>query len=478
MEQKKISVLVAGAGGAGALIAQRFRENDPSLDVYECVGFVDDDVKKIGKNIAGFKILGSLEQIPRIVTDFQVDIVFCAILSDDGNVVRRVLEAVRKTNARIRIFPPIHHFFEIGGLGQPRKVQPEDLLRRKPVQFKYGKKMLNEISKKVILVTGAAGSVGSELTKQLCGFNIKKLVCLDFAESALFRLENELTENFPNVEKEFILADLRNKRNVDAIFAHQAPQIVYHAAAYKHVPILEKHPEQAISNNVVSSKHVLEASLEYGVDTFVLISTDKAVDPSSVMGMSKNFNEYMVHGFASQTTRKYITVRFGNVLESNGSVIPLFKSQIEKGGPITITDERMTRYFMTRMEAAQLVIQASISGESGKLYVLNMGEPYSIILVAKDLIRLYGYRPDRDIQIKVIGSRKGEKMEEKLFKGNEEKKVSENPYIYEVVRPKPPTSLIFDLTEKLINTIEEDPGLSPQQVKKLLSEAIELLEKT
>ncbi|MHA2238511.1 MAG: polysaccharide biosynthesis protein, partial [Candidatus Hodarchaeales archaeon] len=216
---KKQSVLVAGAGGAGTLIAQRFKEKDPSLSIYECVGFVDDDVSKLGAKIDGFDILGSIDQIPQIVKDNGIDIVFCAILSDDGNVVRRVLDAVRQTNARIRIFPPIHRFFEIGGLGQLRKVVPEDLLRRKPLQFEYDRKMLDQINNKVILVTGAAGSVGSELAKQLCGFRIKKLICLDFAESALFRLENTLTDDYPDVEKEFILADLRDERNVRTIFS-------------------------------------------------------------------------------------------------------------------------------------------------------------------------------------------------------------------------------------------------------------------
>jgi FlaA1/EpsC-like NDP-sugar epimerase len=196
------------------------------------------------------------------------------------------------------------------------------------------------------------------------------------------------------------------------------------------------------------------------------------------MGMSKSFNEYMVQQYAALSARKYITVRFGNVLESNGSVIPLFRSQIEKGGPITITDERMTRYFMTRTEAALLVIQASMLGRNGKLYVLNMGKPYSINLVAKDLIRLYGYRPDEDIQIEVIGPRKGEKIEEKLFKDNEEKIISENPYIYEVVGAKPPISLISELTEKLIDSVEKNPGINPLKVKKLLFEAIKMLEKS
>jgi FlaA1/EpsC-like NDP-sugar epimerase len=356
-------------------------------------------------------------------------------------------------------------------------VVPEDLLRRKPLQFEYDKKMLDQINNKVILVTGAAGSVGSELAKQLCGFRIKKLICLDFAESALFRLENNLTDDYPDVEKEFILADLRDKRNVQTIFSRHPPQIVYHAAAYKHVPILEKQPEQAILNNIVSSKHVLEASAESQVQTFVLISTDKAVDPYSVMGMSKSFNEYMVHEYASQTNEKYISVRFGNVLESAGSVIPLFKSQIEKGGPITITDEKMTRYFMTRTEAAQLVIQASMLGKSGKIYVLNMGEPYSIMLVAKDLIRLYGYRPDLDIQIKIVGPRKGEKIEERLFKTSENKVLSENPFIFEVISPRPSSSLISEFTEKLISTIKDNPEMTPEQVKKLLSDTIDLLEK-
>jgi FlaA1/EpsC-like NDP-sugar epimerase len=478
MEGKKILVLVVGAGDAGALIAQRFNENDPSLEAYECVGFVDDDEGKLGKKIHGYEILGTINQIPEIVNEYGISIVFCAILSDDGSVIRRVLEVVRETDARIRIFPAIHRFFEIGGLGQLRKVQPEDLLRRKPIQFNYPQKMLDQINNKVILITGAAGSVGSELAKQLCGFNIKELICLDFAESALFLLENFLKENFPHVKKEFILADLRNKQNVNAIFNRHTPQIVYHAAAYKHVPILEKNPEQAILNNVVSLRNLLEASMKHNIEIFVLISTDKAVDPYSVMGMSKSLNEYMIHGYATQTDKKYITVRFGNVLESNGSVIPLFKSQIEKGGPITITHEKMTRYFMTRMEAAQLVIQASMLGKNDKLYVLNMGEPYSIMLVARDLVQLYGYRPDQDIQIKVIGPRKGEKLEEKLFKSGEKKKISENPYIYEVIGSKPPVDLISNLTEELIRTIKENPSLDPQKVKKQLSEVIELLERS
>ncbi|MFW9929717.1 MAG: polysaccharide biosynthesis protein, partial [Candidatus Thorarchaeota archaeon] len=352
----------------------------------------------------------------------------------------------------------------------------EDLLRRKPIKFKYTKEMLEKISNKTILVTGAAGSVGSELTEQLCGFNIKKLICLDFAESALFELENNLLELNGKIDKEFILTDLRDRKIVDKIISKYQPDFIFHAAAYKHVPILERNPEQAILNNLVSMKNLLESAVKYNVSTLILISTDKAVDPSSVMGMSKSLNEYMLHAFACQTSARFLAVRFGNVLESNGSVIPVFKKQIEKGGPVTITDEKMTRYFMTRMEAAQLVIQSAIIGHNDCIYVLNMGEPYSIILVAKDLIRLYGYRPDIDIKIKVIGAREGEKMEEKLFKSFEKKQETKNSYIYEVVSSKPDPETILSLTDDLVHQIKSDLDLLPDEVKKMLTRTIEKLE--
>jgi len=466
MNTDKISVLIIGAGGAGSLIAQKFTENDPILQKYECVGFVDDKTK-IGSKLFDFTILGLIDHIPDLVLDYDIDILFYAIASDDGKVLRRVVELVSKTDAQLRTFPPIHHFLEVGGLGQLRKVQPEDLLRKKPITFDYSKEKLKNIINKVILVTGAAGSVGSEIVAQLCGFNIKRLICLDCAESNLFNLENNLKELFPNIELIFFLGDLRNKDTIDRVFKLFSPEIVFHAAAYKHVTALERNPEQAILNNIIGAKNILESSIEYNIKIFVQISTDKAVNPASIMGLSKNFIEYMIKAYATKTTGKFLAVRFGNVLESNGSVIPIFKKQIENGGPVTITDEKMTRYFMTRTEAAQLVIHSAILGQNNNLYVLNMGKPYSIKEVAEDLIRLYGYRPNQDIQIKTIGIRAGEKLEEKLFKEFEQK-TKINPYIFQVKSKNPKVETIFHFMDELINLVNPAKEMNVVLIKKAL----------
>ncbi len=405
-------IILVGAGDAGEMIlreAQRYPEHG-----YKVVGFVDDDVRKINRDIHGVKILGAIGELPGIVKEKSVDEIIITLPSATRDQVRRIIDVCDKTELPYKITPSLSEL--IGGkvsFSQIRKVGVEDILSRKEVKLDLGK-ISHYISDKKVLITGAGGSIGSEVCRQLTRFNPRQLILFGRGEFSLYNIEGELRERYPSLALVPVIANIRDKERTRAVLAYYKPDVIFHAAAHKHVPLMEINPCEAIKNNVAGSRILMEAAEDYEVKYFVLISTDKAVNPTSFMGASKRVAELLLQAVAKENKCRFSAVRFGNVLESRGSVLPLFKKQIEEGRPLTITDVRVSRYFMTTSEAAQLVIQAGAMGRRGDIFVLDMGEPIKIIDLARDLIRLSGFEPDTDIKIKITGLRPGEKLHEEL----------------------------------------------------------------
>jgi FlaA1/EpsC-like NDP-sugar epimerase len=413
-------VLIVGAGDVGEVIS---REIIKRCDLGTLVGFVDDDKEKIGKSIHDRKVLGSVKEINDILVKEQINMVIIAIPTASGKEIRRIIDNIKNKKVKIRTLPGLYELVDGKvSVSRIRKVSIEDLLGRESVELN-----LEEISKcikgKRVLVTGGGGSIGKELGRQICRFAPEKLTLLDHSEYGLFHLNLELKEKWPGLEIELVVADIRDREKMDKLFRRFKPEVVFHAAAYKHVPMMEYHPDEAISSNITGTKNVGELAHKYGVKRMVMVSTDKAINPTSVMGASKRVAEMIVKDLGgrnigvkeSENKTKFVAVRFGNVLESNGNVVHIFKRQIAEGGPVTVTDKRMKRYFMTLPEASQLVIQAGALGKGGEVFVLDMGEPVKVLDVARDLIFLSGLVPDEDIEIKIVGLRPGEKLFEELL---------------------------------------------------------------
>jgi FlaA1/EpsC-like NDP-sugar epimerase len=428
-------VLIVGAGDAGAVVVRELRRH-PSLGV-KPVGFIDDDLNKTGLYLLDVPVLGARDDIPRIVDKENVDEVIIAMPSAPGSIIREIVGICNNKGVRLKTLPGVYEL--IDGkvrVDQIRDVQVEDLLGREPVQLDLNE-MAGFIEDKVVLVTGAGGSIGSELCRQIARFTPSRLILLDKSENNLFEIEQELRDRHVDLDFPAELADVRDQGVVDQIFNGYRPQIIFHAAAYKHVPMMERFPQHAVSNNILGTYNVAVAAQTYGSEVFILVSTDKAVHPSSVMGASKRAAELIVQYFDQQGRRDrrpaathYAAVRFGNVLGSSGSVLPTFKRQIAMGGPITVTHPEMIRYFMTIPEAVQLILQAGTLARGGEIFVLDMGEPVKIVDLARDLIRLSGLVPDEEIEIKFIGIRPGEKLREELFTLQEQRMATKNSRIF------------------------------------------------
>jgi len=407
-------ILIVGAGDAGEVIS---REIIRRPDLGKLVGFVDDDKEKIGKRIHNIKVLGNIEGINNILKKEQVNTVIIAIPTASGKQIRRIIDNIENKEVKIKILPGLYELVDGQvSVSRIRNIRIEDLLGREPVELN-----LEEISEylkdKRVMVTGGGGSIGRELARQICRFGPKRLILLDHSENGLFHINFELEGKWPGGEIVLVVADIRDREKMDKIFKKYVPEVVFHAAAHKHVPMMEYHPDEAIINNIIGTKNVAELAERYGVERFVFISTDKAINPTSVMGTSKRVAEMVVKdlGGKSENKTKFVAVRFGNVLESNGSVVPMFKKQIAGGGPITVTDREIKRYFMTLPEASQLVIQAGALGKGGEVFVLDMGEPIKVLDLAREIIRLSGFVPDEDIEIKFVGLRPGEKLFEEIL---------------------------------------------------------------
>ncbi len=419
MTNKATRVLVIGAGVAGQMVVEEIRRH-PETN-YQPIAFIDDDPLKNGLTIAGLPVVGGCNDILPAVKKGQIDEILIAIPSATGRVIRSIIDHCEKTSVRFRIVPGIYKIIKGDvQIENIREVHPADLLGRETVRLNTGG-IAAYLKDKTILITGGGGSIGSEIARQAALFAPKRLLLFCRGENSLFEIENELRENHPELDLVPIIGDILDRSRVNHIFQKFQPRVLFHAAAHKHVVIMEENPTEAVKNNVLGTQVLAEAAVLHGVERFIMLSTDKAVNPVSVMGASKRIAEFFIQGLSrEQEICRFMTVRFGNVLGSRGSVVPRFLAQIKKRKPLTITDPEAVRYFMTIAEAARLVLQAGAIGEGGEIFVLDMGEPIKIGRLARQLIILSGLRPDEDISIKTIGLRQGEKLREELLTSREE----------------------------------------------------------
>ena len=407
----KKNALIYGAGSAGITLLKEIR-NNPRLS-YRACGFLDDSSDKKGLRLAGVPVLGGGDEIEALVRKHSIETILIAIPSATGAEMTRILDLCRQAGVECKTVPGLAEMIEQNGLaGQIREVSVDDLLGRVPVQLEE-KQIRGALEGKVVLITGAAGSIGSELCRQIARFGPAKIVGFEIAESPLFEIDREMRQAFPDVPFFPEIGSIQNRARIDEVLSKYTPSAIYHAAAYKHVPLMETHVFEAVENNVFGTYNMAVAAAEHGVEDFVLISSDKAVRPTNVMGATKRVAELLLLALQNGRT-KYVAVRFGNVLGSNGSVIPIFKKQIAAGGPVTVTHPEMRRFFMTIPEACQLVLQTSAIGKGGQICVLDMGQPVKIVDLARNLILLSGLKPDEDIKIKFTGVRPGEKLYEEL----------------------------------------------------------------
>jgi FlaA1/EpsC-like NDP-sugar epimerase len=436
VQRASSEVLIVGAGNGGQQVAMELRRN-PELST-AVIGFVDDDPRKRGMVVGGHRVHGGTDDLPRVLDDTKPDEVVIAIPSAPGVLRQRVVTACRERNIPVRTLPTTFELLSRGPnlLRQVREVQVEDVLGREPVRVEVDR-VGAYLAGRVVLVTGAGGSIGSELCRQIARVKPKRIVLVDHAENNLFEIRRELEEDrhFGNLGA--VLADCKDATRMGELFAAERPSVVFHAAAYKHVPLMEENPVEAVRNNAVATRIVAAAAGECGAERFILVSTDKAVAPATVMGASKALAEWAVEAAQNRFHgTRYAAVRFGNVLGSSGSVVPIFRRQIAAGGPVTVTDEAMTRYFMTIPEAVQLIIRSGDLATGSQVFVLEMGEPVRIVDLARNMIRLSGKEPDVDIAIEVVGRRPGEKIHEELFDPGERPQPTPAEKIVAAVRPR------------------------------------------
>ncbi len=415
VKAKNLLIIGAGMGAREIIITIK----NSMRDRYNIVGIIDDNKNKLNHYILGIKVIGTRYEIPRLAKEYDVDEIFFAINKIDAVSRRKILEICQETGVKTRVLPTTEEVIDRqGAMNSLRNVQIEDLLGRDPIELD-NKNIKNLIKDKTILVTGGGGSIGSELCRQIIKYKPQNLVILDIYENTLYDIERELEADYPTANIKAIIGSVRDKERLEEVFNKYKPNVVFHAAAHKHVPLMETSPLEAIHNNVFGTYNVVNCADKYGVEKFVLISTDKAVNPTNIMGASKRVCEMIVQTKNKTSKTDFVAVRFGNVLGSNGSVIPLMKKQIEKGGPVTVTHKEITRYFMTIPEAVQLILQAVTYAKGGEIFVLDMGEPVKIYDLAVSLIRLMGYEPNVDIPIIITGLRPGEKLYEELLMAEE-----------------------------------------------------------
>lgn len=451
--QRQQNVLIYGAGDAGAMILREIYNRAGNRCI---VGFIDDDPNKKGRIFSGIKILGTRELLLQIVNEKDVREIIIAMPSVKGQVMREIVAACRETGVAITTLPGLYEIIDgTAHISQLRPVEVTDLLGRSPVKLD-NTAVSSFLSDKTILITGAGGSIGSEICRQCAKMHPRKLLLLGKGENSIYEINRELETKFPYLKKVPIIADVRDRERIKGIMEYFHPQIVFHAAAHKHVPLMEYQPMEAVRNNILGTKTVAEEAAAIDVEKFVMISTDKAVNPTSVMGCTKRVAEMFVQSMNAVGATKYVAVRFGNVLGSRGSVIPLFKKQIAAGGPVTVTDPEMKRYFMTIPEASQLVLQAGAMAQGGEVFVLDMGEPVKIVDLARDLITLSGLTPDVDIPIVFTGLRPGEKLFEELLSAEDGTDTTDYEKIY-VARIKTVEKSILDqqITELLAISDED-----------------------
>ncbi|OZI13488.1 hypothetical protein CEW92_01250 [Bacillaceae bacterium SAS-127] len=426
--KNKKRTLIVGAGAAGVMVVRQL-QREADIDLLP-VAFVDDDQRKHRLEILGVPVVGSIANIQEIVRTHNIEHIIIAIPSLNKKEINTIYQTCLQTNRKTQIIPKIEDLM-LGKLSvhQWQDVRPEDLLAREPIELATDH-ITETIHEKVVLVTGAGGSIGSEICRQIAHFNPAELILLGHGENSIYTIEMELTEKYKGVIHIIpVIADIQDRERMLQVMERYKPDIIYHAAAHKHVPLMEENPHEAVKNNIIGTKNVVEAAAKYEVESFVMVSTDKAVNPTSVMGATKRVAEIIVQNMNGRVKTKFVAVRFGNVLGSRGSVIPLFKKQIEQGGPVTVTHPEMERYFMTIPEASRLVIQAGTLANGGEIFVLDMGEPVKIVDLAKNLIKLSGFTIE-EIGIQFTGIRPGEKLYEELLNDNEVHEQQIHPKIH------------------------------------------------
>lgn len=438
-------VMIVGAGDAGAAIIKDIKRHPDSAK--RVVVAVDDDPDKLNQYIVGVKIAGDHLAIKQLARRYGVDEIIIAIPSANKKAIQHIVNECNKTRCKMKILPGISDLInERVSISKLRDVDIEDLLGRDPVQVNL-REISGYLEGKIVLVTGGGGSIGSELCRQIAKFKPRKLIALDIYENTVFELSNEIRNTYPDLEFEVVIASVRSRQRMKEVFLKYKPHVVFHAAAHKHVPLMENNPKDAVINNIIGTKNMIDLSDEYAVENFVMISTDKAVNPTNVMGATKRVAEMILQEKSGHSRTSFSAVRFGNVLGSNGSVIPIFRKQIERGGPVTVTHEEITRYFMTIPEAVQLVIQAGAMATGGEIFILDMGDPVRIMDLAENVIRLSGYVPHVDIEIKVTGLRPGEKLYEELLLDEEGIERTAHNKIF-VAHPLPPSQGLGEFLEQ------------------------------
>jgi len=421
-------VMIVGAGAAGNLLVKEIRNSNHVSKRVVCI--IDDDKSKEGSYLHGVKVMGNRQNIPELVKQCRIDEIIIAMPSAPAKEIKEILDVCKETGCDLKRLPGVYQLVngEVG-ISKLKEVDVNDLLGREPVKVDLSA-IMDYVAGKVVLVTGGGGSIGSEICRQVAGHNPKMLVLVDIYENTTYDIQNELKNRFPDLNLVVLIASVRNTKRMDMIFETYRPDIVYHAAAHKHVPLMEDSPNEAVKNNVLGTWKVVQAADKWKVKRFVMISTDKAVNPTNIMGATKRICEMIIQTYNSRSRTEFVAVRFGNVLGSNGSVIPLFKRQIEQGGPVTVTHPDIIRYFMTIPEAVSLVLQAGAYAKGGEIFVLDMGEPVKIADLARNLILLSGHKPGEDIQIIYTGLRPGEKLYEEMLMHEEGLQDTENKLIH------------------------------------------------
>ncbi|MFC6602828.1 polysaccharide biosynthesis protein [Ectobacillus funiculus] len=419
-------ILIIGAGEAGTITAQQILQSEGIN--HNLIGFIDDDSEKQNLKVLGIPVLGKKADIQNLIKLYEITDVIIAMPSAARTEILGFVNICKKTTANVKLLPDVKDWIgDQMNLNEIRNLNIKDLIGREMIEPTH---RINDYLRNVsVLITGAGGSIGSELANQVASFDPQRLILLGHGENSIFNVKATLEKKFPHIELHFIIADIQDQQHIEHVFLQFKPDIVFHAAAHKHVPLMERNEGAAVRNNIFGTENVVKAADRFGVKRFVFISTDKAVHPVNTMGMTKRIGEMIVQSTSEKSSTKFSVVRFGNVLESRGSVIPIFKKQIESGGPVTVTHPEMVRYFMTIPEAVQLVLEAGALSKGGEVFVLDMGEPVKILDIAQNLIRLSGYEPERDIRIEYIGIRPGEKLSEVLFYDSEEMKTTDHPHV-------------------------------------------------
>jgi len=460
-----VPAFIVGANDAGESLLRTIVRND-SL-TYRIIGFLDDDARRLGTRLAGVPVIGTIDQTCALAERYGVSEVLIAGDSLPGRQVRKLVEEARRLRIGVKVLPSYEQLISGRVDTCSRPVSIHDVLRREPVELEI-ENLRQWIDGRTLLVTGSAGSIGSEICRQLLKFSPRELVLVDRSETGQFFLERELRAAAPEANLEVCIADILDGGRLQHVLEQYRPEILFHAAAYKHVPLMESHPQEAVKNIVVATRRLADLALQHGVESFVMISTDKAVNPTSVMGACKRVAELYVQSLAELSAGRFVTVRFGNVLDSAGSVVQVFRQQIAAGGPVTVTDERMVRYFMTIPEAARLVIQAGIIGNGGEILMLDMGEPVRIVDLAADMIRLSGLEVGEDIEIKIVGLRPGEKLYEELHADGETHLPTRHPKITIADRHRRDPHAILHAVETLERLAEDDSEAIVDQLRRIV----------